>query len=107
MINPWLDSIVLWIHILAGVSWVDGMIFVAGILGPYVRRTVAPVERSQIMAAVGKRFSVLGWSAIFALICTTLSWARASAILPEVCLRLMGPLRNRLTTCRRSDVCGA
>jgi uncharacterized membrane protein len=70
MINPWLDSVVLGIHVLAAVSWVGGMIFVAGILGPYVRRTVAPMERAQIMAAVGKRFSILAWSAIFALICT-------------------------------------
>jgi copper resistance protein D len=70
MINPWLDTIVLWIHILAAVSWVGGMIFVAAILGPYVRRSVPPLERAQIMAAVGKRFSVLGWSAIFTLVCT-------------------------------------
>ncbi|HLV97151.1 MAG TPA: DUF4149 domain-containing protein [Ktedonobacterales bacterium] len=70
MINPWLDTIVLWIHILAAIAWVGGMIFVAFILGPYVRRTVSPAERTPLMAAVGKRFSVLGWSAIFTLICT-------------------------------------
>ena len=29
MINPWLDTIVLWIHILAAISWVGGMSFVA------------------------------------------------------------------------------
>lgn len=70
MINPWLDTIVLWIHILAAISWVGGMIFVAFILGPYVRRTVSPEERIPMMAAVGKRFSYLGWSAIFTLVCT-------------------------------------
>lgn len=70
MINPWLDTIVLWIHILAAISWVGGMIFVAFILGPYVRRVVPPEERTSLMAAVGKRFSILGWSAIFTLICT-------------------------------------
>lgn len=70
MINPWLDTIVLWIHILAAISWVGGMFFVAFILGPYVRRVVPPQERTTLMAAVGKRFSYLGWSAIFTLVCT-------------------------------------
>lgn len=70
MINPWLDTIVLWIHILAAISWVGGMIFVAFIVGPYVRRAFPPAERIPLMAAVGKRFSYLGWSAIFTLVCT-------------------------------------
>lgn len=70
MINPWLDTIILWVHILAAISWVGGMIFVAFILGPYVRRAVPAEERTALMAAVGKRFSILGWSAIFTLVCT-------------------------------------
>jgi putative copper resistance protein D len=70
MINPWLDTIVLWIHILAAISWVGGMIFVAFIVGPYVRSAFPPAERIPLMAAVGKRFSYLGWSAIFTLVCT-------------------------------------
>ncbi len=70
MINPWLDTLVLWIHILAAVSWVGGMIFVAFIIGPYVRRTFPPAERTPLMAAVGQRFSYLGWSAIFTLVAT-------------------------------------
>jgi uncharacterized membrane protein len=70
MINPWLDTLVLWIHILAAISWVGGMIFVAFIVGPYVRRTFPPEERTPLMAAVGKRFSFLGWCAIFTLVCT-------------------------------------
>jgi putative copper resistance protein D len=70
MINPWLDTFVLWIHILAAISWIGGMVFVAFILGPYVRRVVPPESRTSLMAAVGKRFSALGWSAIFTLVCT-------------------------------------
>jgi uncharacterized membrane protein len=70
VINPWLDSIVLWIHILAAISWVGGMIFVAFIVGPYVRRTFPPEVRIPLMAAVGKRFSYLSWCAIFTLVCT-------------------------------------
>jgi len=70
MIHPWLDTIVLWIHILAAICWVGGMIFVAFIVGPYVRRAFPPAERIPLMAAVGKRFSYLGWSAIFTLVCT-------------------------------------
>ncbi len=70
MINPWLDTLVLWIHTLAAISWVGGMIFVAFIIGPYVRRTFPPADRTPLMAAVGKRFSYLGWSAIFTLVCT-------------------------------------
>ena len=70
MINPWLDTIVLWIHILAAISWVGGMLFVAFIVGPYVRRALPPADRIPLMAAVGKRFSYLGWSAIFTLVCT-------------------------------------
>ncbi len=70
MIDPWLDTLVLWIHILAAISWVGGMIFVAVIVGPYVRRTFPPAERTPLMAAVGKRFSYLGWCAISTLVCT-------------------------------------
>ncbi|HEY7347899.1 MAG TPA: DUF4149 domain-containing protein [Ktedonobacterales bacterium] len=70
MINPWLDTLVLWIHILAAISWVGGMIFVAFILGPYARRAFPPEERTSLIASVGKRFSYLGWSAIFTLVCT-------------------------------------
>lgn len=35
-----------------------------------VRRTVPPESRTALMATVGKRFSALGWSAIFTLVCT-------------------------------------
>jgi putative copper resistance protein D len=70
MINPWLDTIVLWIHLLAAISWVGGMLFVAFILGPYVRSAVPPEGRTVVMAAVGKRFSALSWSAIFTLVGT-------------------------------------
>lgn len=70
MVHSWLDTIVLWIHILAAISWVGGMIFVAFILGPYVRRAFPPAERAPLMAAVGTRFSYLGWSAIFTLVST-------------------------------------
>jgi uncharacterized membrane protein len=70
MINPWLDTLVLWIHILAAISWVGGMIFVAFIVGPYVRRTFPPAGRAPLMAEIGKRFSYLGWSAIVTLIIT-------------------------------------
>lgn len=65
-----MDTLVLWVHILAAISWVGGMIFVAFILGPYVRRVFPPEQRTPLMAAVGKRFSMLGWSAIFTLVCT-------------------------------------
>jgi copper resistance protein D len=70
MINPWLDTFVLWVHILAAICWVGGMVFVAFVLGPYVRRAVPPESRTALMAAVGKRFSALGWSAIFTLVST-------------------------------------
>ncbi len=70
MINPWLDSAVLWIHILAAISWVGGMIFVAFIVGPYVRHHFPPAERTPLMADIGKRFSYLGWSAILVLVVT-------------------------------------
>ena len=70
MINPWLDSLVLWIHILAAISWVGGMVFVAFIVGPYVRRHFPPAERIPLMAEIGKRFSYLGWSAILVLVVT-------------------------------------
>ncbi len=70
MIIPWLDTIVLWIHILAAITWVGGMIFVAAIVGPYVRITFPPEERAPLMAAIGKRFGVLSWSAILTLVVT-------------------------------------
>ncbi|GEM_PF-158230 len=70
MIIPWLDTLVLWIHILAAITWIGGMIFMVGIVGPYVRKTFPPEERAPLMAAIGQRFGLLSWGAIFTLIVT-------------------------------------
>jgi len=70
MIIPWLDTLVLWLHILAAIVWIGGMIFVVGVVGPYVRKTFPPAERAPLMAAIGKRFSALSWIAIVTLVVT-------------------------------------
>ncbi len=95
MINPWLDTIVLWIHILAALSWVGSMICVAFIPGPYVRHAIPPESRTALMAAPGALLwqlllagaglaEFVGASGIVGLLCLTLARGPSLASRPAL-----------------------
>jgi putative copper resistance protein D len=51
------------VHILAATTWVGGMIFVAAVLAPKLRRLPA-YQRGSLFSELGRRFSKVGWMAI-------------------------------------------
>ena len=51
-------SVVLWLHLLAAVAWIGGMLFLATVLAP-VTRNIPSSERTELFSRVGRHF-VLG-----------------------------------------------
>lgn len=60
----------LWIHVLAAVVWVGGMLFMGIVVAPASRAVEEPSVRTALMSAVGQRFKVVGWICIALLILT-------------------------------------
>lgn len=59
------------IHILSVATWVGGMIFVAAVLAPKLRKLPAS-HRGFLFAEIGRRFSRIGWAAIVLLVASGL-----------------------------------
>lgn len=67
-----------WLHVLSAVVWIGGMLFIALVLVPVVRRLDDGALRARLVHAVGLRFRTVGWIALAALALTGLGnlWAR-------------------------------
>jgi uncharacterized membrane protein len=62
---PLLDTLVLWVHIVAATVWVGGIIFLGLVMEPIARSLIPdPFERSKFVAKVGIRFNALGWGSL-------------------------------------------
>ena len=60
---------VVFAHIIAAIAWIGGMLFVALVLVPVLRR--GPRElRAALLDRVGRRFRTVGWAAIAVLLVT-------------------------------------
>lgn len=59
-----------WLHLLAAIVWIGGMLFLALVLMPALRDLEDPKLRSQLVSLVGRRFRTVGWIAIGVLITT-------------------------------------
>lgn len=66
-----------YIHVLAVATWLGGMLFVALVLVPVVRR-LDPSLRTRLVSDLGRRFRTVGWIAIAVLVVTGLGnlWIR-------------------------------
>ncbi len=60
---------IVWIHVLAAVVWVGGMVFMVMVVGPYARKLTAE-QRREIFEQLGRRFSTIGWGCIAVLLLT-------------------------------------
>ena len=59
-----------WLHVLAAITWIGGMLFIALVLVPITRRLEDPALRVRLVRAVGVRFRAVGWIALGVLLGT-------------------------------------
>ena len=61
-----------YLHIMASVVWLGGMLFLALVLVPVVRGLQPPGSGAQAMRAVGRRFLPVAWTSLVVLLLTGL-----------------------------------
>jgi putative copper export protein len=72
------ELLVRFLHLVAALTWIGGMLFVALVLVPVTRRIDDPALRRRLVHAAGVRFRTVGWIAIGLLLVTGLAniWLR-------------------------------
>lgn len=63
-------SLALWIHLLAAISWIGGMVFLSLVLAPLVRSRRAAPEFMAVFRLAARRFRFIVWGAIAVLLST-------------------------------------
>lgn len=63
---------VTWIHVIAAMLWIGGMLFFSLVLAPCLKHGLTETLRADLMSRVGKRFRLVGWISIVVLIATGL-----------------------------------
>jgi uncharacterized membrane protein len=66
------------VHVLAAVTWLGGMLFIALVLVPAARRLPDAALRTRLVTDLGTRFRTVGWIAIGLLVASGLGnlWVR-------------------------------
>lgn len=66
------------VHVLAALTWIGGMLFIALVLVPVARRLHDPGLRTRLVHDLGVRFRTVGWIALGVLVATGLAnlWLR-------------------------------
>jgi uncharacterized membrane protein len=64
--------VILWLHVLAAIAWIGGMLFIALVLVPVTRRLEDPAMRTRLVQETGRRFRTVGWIALTVLVVTGL-----------------------------------
>ena len=59
-----------WLHVVAAIAWIGGMLFLGLVLVPITRRLEDRALRVRLVQAVGERFRVVGWIALGVLVVT-------------------------------------
>lgn len=73
------DVIVHFLHLVATVTWIGGMIFLHYILMP-AQKDIKPEEGGKLFGIVAKRFTIAAWSSTIVLIVTGLIKAPSDAL---------------------------
>jgi len=63
-------ELALFLHILAAILWIGGMLFLTLVIAPFLQSMPDPTERSKIYQVVGKKYRTWGWAAIITLLVT-------------------------------------
>ncbi len=61
-----------WLHVLAAITWIGGMLFITLVLVPVTRRLEDAALRARLVHAIGLRFRTVGWIALGVLVLTGL-----------------------------------
>ncbi len=61
------DVLFLWIHLLAAIGWVGGMLFLSLVLAPLVRHEATEPAVKMLFRSAARRFRALVWAAIVVL----------------------------------------
>ncbi len=61
-------SLLIWLHLLAAICWIGGMIFLSLVLVPVLKREPFTVQRPLLFRAVARRFRIMVWSAMTVLV---------------------------------------
>jgi len=86
------------LHVIAALFWLGGMIFLAVVGAPVLRRVEPASLRAQVFNDIGVRFRVAGWIAIGILVVTGLVNLRYHGVLAWEVLRQAGFWRTRFGT---------
>ena len=65
---PWL--FVLWIHLLAAVTWIGGMAIISLVVAPVLASREQSSQRTELLLTIGERFSQVSWACIIVLLMT-------------------------------------
>ena len=67
-----------WLHVLATITWIGGMLFIALVVVPVTRRLDDAAWRTRLVQEIGTRFRTVGWIALALLVVTGLGnlWLR-------------------------------
>jgi putative copper resistance protein D len=78
---PAMSLLLRWLHVVAAITWIGGMLFVALVMVPVMRRE-DPGLRARLFHATGIRFRTIGWIAVGLLIATGLGniWLNPSLL---------------------------
>lgn len=68
MITIW--AVIRWVHLLAAMAWIGGMLFILLVLLPIMRGALPPNERIVLFARVAERYGVLSWVSLSILVVT-------------------------------------
>lgn len=66
------DVFIHWLHLMAAVTWIGGMIFTSFVLQPVMRVSLTPQERMPLYHEMGKKFKFIQLSCLLVLLATGL-----------------------------------
>jgi uncharacterized membrane protein len=87
---PAMSLLFRWLHVVAAITWIGGMLFLALVLVPVTRRE-DPALRARLFHAAGIRFRTIGWIALGVLVATGIGnlWLNPALLaLPRLHLKL-------------------
>lgn len=74
------------VHILSAAVWVGGTVFLVAVAVPYAR-TLEPERRTEVVAALGRRFRPVAWTALAGLAASGLYTMHIYGLLSPAALR--------------------